>query len=285
MNTIAVGVDLSPESEAAAHWAAASARDGDRLLLIHGFAAAVALQPLSEFELDFDVTATRQAAAAHLTALAGRLGTRRPGLRIETVVEHDFAIPLLTRLSGQVDLMVLGHHRPGLIERLTTGSISSALSARSRCPVVTVPYGNLATGGPVVAAIDADAPSDLALSTAFEYADATGNPVAIVCAIPDDAPPARIEALYARADALLDPWRRRFPDRDTTLQLVNGNPSRAVGEAVPQASLLVVTRPRAGSTFATWAGSVARAAQHHTRCPIAIVDHSRSGHLDRGSTS
>ena len=28
MNTIAVGVDLSPESEAAAHWAAASARDG-----------------------------------------------------------------------------------------------------------------------------------------------------------------------------------------------------------------------------------------------------------------
>ncbi|WP_254661199.1 universal stress protein [Gordonia sp. UCD-TK1] len=41
MNTIAVGVDLSPESEAAAHWAAASARDGDRLLLIHGFAAAL----------------------------------------------------------------------------------------------------------------------------------------------------------------------------------------------------------------------------------------------------
>ena len=55
--------------------------------------------------------------------------------------------------------------------------------------------------------------------------------------------------------------------------------------AVMAVALLVVTRPRAGSTFATWAGSVARAAQHHTRCPIAIVDHSRSGHLDRGSTS
>lgn len=276
MNTIAVGVDLSPESEAAARWAAASARVGDRVLLIHGFAAATALQPLSEFELDFDVSATRQAAVTHLAAMAARLGAHHPGLRIDPIVEHEFAIPLLTRVSGQVDLMVLGHHRPGLIERLTTGSISSALSARSRCPVVTVPYGNLAPGGPVVAAIDADAPSDLALSAAFEYADVTGSPVAVVCAIPDAAPPAQIESAYGRADALLEPWRRRFPDIDTTLQLVNGNPSRAVSEAVPQASLLVVTRPRAGSTFAAWAGSVARAAQHHTRCPIAIVDHSRT---------
>lgn len=276
MNTIAVGVDLSPESEAAARWAAASARIGDRLVLIHGFAAAGALQPLSEFELDFDVTATRRAAVDHLSAVASRLGAHHPGLRIDTVVEHDFAIPLLTRLSSQVDLMVVGHHRPGLIERLTTGSISSALSGRSHCTVVTVPYGNLATDGPVVAALDVDAPSDLALSTAFEYAGGTGNAVAVVCAIPDAAPPAQIESVYARADALLEPWRRRFPGCATTLQLVNGNPSRAVGEAVPQASLLVVTRPRAGSAFAAWAGSVARAAQHRTRCPIAIVDHSRT---------
>lgn len=245
-------------------------------MLIHGFAATAALQPLGEFDLDFDVAATRRAAVAHVSSMATRLAAQHAGLRIDTIVEHDFAIPLLTRVSDRVDLMVLGHHRPGLIERLTTGSISSALSARSHCPVVTVPYGNLATGGPVVAAIDVDAPSDLALSAAFEYADVTGCPVAVVCAISDAAPPAQIESVYARADALLAPWRRRFPDCDTTLQLVNGNPSRAVSEAVPQASLLVVTRPRAGSTFAAWAGSVARAAQHHTRCPIAIVDHSRT---------
>ncbi|WP_238421784.1 universal stress protein [Gordonia sp. 'Campus'] len=274
MTTIAAGVDLSPESEAAARWAAASARVGDRLLLVHGFAAAAALQPLSEFELDFDVASTRDTAVAHVARLADDLRAGHPDIDVRTLVEHEFPIPLLTRLSRDVDLLVLGHHRPGLIERLTTGSISSALSARSQCPVVTVPYGNLATGGPVVAAIDADAPSDLALATAFRYAQATHSSVAVISAIPDAAEPALIEAVFARSEAVLAPWRERFPECHATLQLVNGNPSRAITDAVPQASLLVFTRPRAGGSLATWAGSVARAAQHHTRCPIAIVDHS-----------
>ncbi|WP_439031525.1 universal stress protein [Gordonia terrae] len=274
MSTIAVGVDLSPESEAAARWAVASARAGDRLVLVHGFAAATGLTPLAEFEFEFDVVSTRDSALVHVGRLAESLRASRPELDVTTLVEHDFPIPLLTRLSREVDLLVVGHHRLGVIERLTTGSISSALSARSQCPVVTVPHGHLAASGPVVAAIDAAAPSDLALSTAFEYARAMHGSVAVVCAIPDAATPAQIEAVYARGEALLVPWRARFPECEVTLQLVNGDPSRAVTDAVPQASLLVFTRPRAGATLTTWAGSVARAAQHHTRCPIAIVDHS-----------
>ncbi|MCR5977450.1 universal stress protein [Gordonia jinghuaiqii] len=269
MTTIAVGVDLSDESEAAAQWAAASAPH-EHLLLVHGYAASMALAPLTEFDID----STRDATVAHVAGIADLLRAEHPGLEVSTVVEHDFAIPLLTRLSQHVDMLVLGHHRPGLIERLTTGSISAALSARARCPVVTVPYGNLTARGPVVVAVDVDAPSDLALDAAFEFARTTGHPISVICAIPDAATPARIADIYARAEAVVEPWRRRFPECTATLQLVNGAPHRAVVRAVPQASLLVVTRPRGGTSFPVWGNSVTRAAHGASSCPIAVVDHS-----------
>ncbi|MCZ0911103.1 universal stress protein [Gordonia amicalis] len=273
MKTIAVGLDHSQESEAAARWGAAAAvRRGGRLLLVHGYAPAGAAQSLAEF----DIENIRDAALARADAVANSLRADHPQLRVDTLVRPELPVPLLLQVSEHVDLLVLGHHRANWLERLTSGSVSAILTARSKCPVVTVPFGNVCFDGPVVVAVDVDAPSDEAIKTAFERARDIGQQVTIICAIPDDAAPEQISDAYARADALLDPWRRQYPDCPVTVQLVNGDPHRSLAEAVPQASLLVITRPRAGTAFPVWTTSVTRAAHHAARHPIAVVDHSAS---------
>ncbi|GAC70089.1 universal stress protein [Gordonia soli] len=270
MSTIAVGVDASIESEAAARWAAAVAdRGGHRVVLVHGYAPPMMIATLAEYDVD----SARAAAHDRVAAVADALHVDHPSLDITTIVEHLTAIPLLTNVSEHADVLVLGHHRAGWFERLTAGSISSALSARSRCPVVTVPYGNLVEHGPVVAAVDVEAPSEHAITAAFDRARDADGRITILCAIPDDLAADEIAEVYRRADALLDTWRELYPDCTVTLQLVNGNPHRALAEAVPQAALLVITRPRGGAGMTAWTTSVARAVHHSARCPIAIVDH------------
>ncbi|MEO9329129.1 universal stress protein [Gordonia aurantiaca] len=273
MTTIAVGLDHSPESEAAARWAAiAATRREARLLLVHGYAPTGTAQGLAEF----DIENIRDAAIARADAVAGALRRENPLLRVDTLVRPDLPIPLLLKVSEKVTLLVLGHHRAGWLERLTAGSVSATLAARAKCTVVTVPYGNVCFDGPVVAAIDVDAPSEKALEAAFKVSREIDQPVTVVCAIPDDAAPEEISEKYARVDALLVPWRQRYPDRRGTVQLINGDPHRSLAEAVPNASLLVLSRPRSGVAFPAWTTSVTRAALHAARYPVAVVDHSAS---------
>ncbi|WP_232717360.1 universal stress protein [Gordonia metallireducens] len=273
MSTVAVGLDHSPEAEAAARWGAAAAlRRGGRLLLVSGYAPAGAAQSLAEF----DIENIRDAALTRADAVAEALRAHHPDLHVDTLVKPELPVPLLLQVSEHVDLLVLGHHRASWLERLTAGSVSATLTARSKCPVVTVPFGNLSFDGPVVAAVDVDAPSGHAINTAFALAHEIGQSVTIICAIPDDAAPEHISDVYARADALLKPWRQQYPALPVNIQLVNGDPHRSLAEAVPQASLLVITRPRAGTIFPVWTTSVTRAAHHASRYPIAVIDHAAS---------
>ncbi|WP_279104576.1 universal stress protein [Gordonia paraffinivorans] len=273
MTTIAVGLDHSPESEAAARWAAPAAiRRDARLLLVHGYAPTGTAQGLAEF----DIENIRDAAIARADAVAAALRDDHPTLRVDTLIRPDLPIPLLLKVSAEVRLLVLGHHRAGWLERLTAGSVSAAVAARAKCNVVTVPFGNLCFDGPVVAAIDVDAPSEQALQSAFDVAREIDQPVTVISAISDDAAPEEISDAYVRAEALLAPWRQRYPDRHVTIQLINGDPRRSLAEAVPHAALLVISRPRSGVLFPAWITSVTRAAHHASKYPVAVVDHSVS---------
>ncbi|MBY4573289.1 stress protein [Gordonia paraffinivorans] len=273
MTAIAVGLDHSPESEAAARWAAiAATRREARVLLVHGYTPTGTAQGLAEF----DIENIRDAALVRADTVAEALRREHPLLQVDTLVRPDLPIPLLLNVSEKVTLLVLGHHRATWLERLTAGSVSAALAARAKCAVVTVPYGNVCFDGPVVAAIDVDAPSEQALENAFDVTREIDQPVTVVCAVPDDAAPEEISDAYARAEELLVPWRGRYPDRRVTIQLVNGDPHRSLAKAVPHASLLVISRPRSGVVFPAWTTSVTRAAHHASRYPVAVVDHSAS---------
>ena len=268
--TIAVGIDHSDESFAAARWAAAATenRHGS-MILIHSYAPPMFVQSMPGYRLDI----AHDDAAQHVAALADELRLAHPDTAISTVVSPDPVVPLLTSASHDVDVLVLGHHRRGWTERLMGGSISCALSGMSQCPVVTVPFGSAPAHGPVSRAVDVDSPSDRAFEVAFDRASLTDRPIAVVCAIPDDLPPHDITTTFTRAENLLRPWRHDYPDVHVTVRLVPGPPHRALAEAVPTASLQIVTRPRVRMARTLWIRSVARAMQRRARCPIAVVEY------------
>lgn len=231
--------------------------------------------PTTYFPTDGSEVATIRAAEEHIvTDVASVLRRDAPNLKIRTLVAPTSAVPLLEEVSESVDVLVVGHHRARWMERLISGSVSSSLSARARCPVVTVPYGNLAEHGPVVVALDVEAPATQVIELAFDRAQDTDRSVVVIHVVPDGAPTAQLEQLYAKTAAAIAPWSVRYPDCTVRIQLINGSPRHDLIEAVPQASLLVLTRPRAGTTLTRWIRSVSRAAQHRATCPIAMVDHS-----------
>lgn len=267
---VAVGVDETPEALAAARWAAAVvARRGGRLLLVHGYLLPAIYPPTAGAE----VTVLKAVQDEIVSEIADVLRREQPTITMSTLVERQPVVPLLKDVSTQVDLLVLGHHRAGWVERLISGSVSSALSARAHCPVVTVPYGNLAEHGPVVIALDVEAQSEQAMKLAFDRAKYTDQSVTVIHAVPDSAPAAELEQLYAQIADSIKPWRARYPACEVRIQLVNGSPHHTLVEAVPQASLLIVTRPRAGAMSGGWIRSVSRAAQRQATCPIAMVNH------------
>ncbi|NMO03875.1 universal stress protein [Gordonia sp. TBRC 11910] len=271
--TIAVGIDYSDESAAAARWAATMAEHhGWPMILVHGFAPPLFVGSLPGYRLDV----AHDVARRRVESLADDLRLTFPDLHLSTLLSSDPAVPLLVKVSTEVDALILGHHRPGWAERLTSTSISCTLSGLSHCPVVTVPFGHVTPHGPIALAIDVDAPSQRAFEVAFDRAELTHRAVAVVCAIPDDLSLADVESTYARADALLTPWRRRYPDCPTTLQLIPGEPHRTLADAVPDASLQVVTRPRLRHSRTRWISSVARAMQRRANSPIAVVEYEQA---------
>ncbi len=78
---------------------------------------------------------------------------RADALALERFVQERFARPVRTLLregdpvemiiedarTQDVDMIVLGHHRHGLLERLLSGSVARSVLERAPCPVVVIP--------------------------------------------------------------------------------------------------------------------------------------------------
>lgn len=136
---IGVGYSGSPESDAALAWAgqlAESAGATVRVMAVaeppQGFSPSisyginwVALKP------DGEEHAKRLVADA-----VEQLGERALGEAVVGVASDELA-----RLSGEVDLLVLGSRGYGPVRRTLLGSTSDRLIHDARCPVVVVPRG------------------------------------------------------------------------------------------------------------------------------------------------
>lgn len=137
-NSILVGVDGSPTSNAALDWAVAEATR--RKLPLHLFSAGLRQVPGGEAmyyapELAAEITREATAAAdAHLTAARTRTRDLAPELAVTLERGLDYAAGPLVERSSDADTVVVGHssHGPG----------RAPCSARSRCrwsPTPSVP--------------------------------------------------------------------------------------------------------------------------------------------------
>ncbi|GGV09335.1 universal stress protein [Streptomyces spectabilis] len=285
---IAVGVDGSAESLAAADWAAAEAAlRGAPLRIVHAWL------PQST-----DVTIARSkdelatAADAFVREAVTRVSGRHPDLTITSEVVQATPVDTLLGEAERSGMLVLGSRGHGALLGFLLGSYGQQVIADAAGPVVSVRAGTgTGAAGPdgagevVVGQHGEPEDSEAVLRFAFEAAAAHGAALRAVRAwtlpplyayntgvldVADQA--GGLEPLEQQAlTRALAPWRERFPDVPVTEHVEIGSAGQVLLSATADAGLLVVGRKTHRSPIGTRIGSVAHAALHHAGCPVAVV--------------
>ncbi|MCX4850103.1 universal stress protein [Streptomyces sp. NBC_00893] len=286
---VTVGLDGSPESLAAARWAAEEAeRRGLTLRLLHAWPL-LAREPAGvPAEKDQNYWARRI-----VRTTRAEIQAHHPGLSVVDNLVADDAEHALLRAASESEMTVLGSRGLLPVESYFLGDISLPVVARAERPVVLVragaedddrPSTRTGTSG-VVVALKLHGPCDDLLRFAFETAAARGMPLRAVHgrSLPVDAYvpwgvdhevaeeiSQETQELLART---LLAWRERFPQVDVTDGTALVSPAKAVVQAAEGADLLVVGRGPHHRGPAPSLGPVAQAAIHHAHCPVAVVPH------------
>ncbi|MFJ8436306.1 universal stress protein [Kitasatospora sp. NPDC094019] len=285
---VLAGVDGSPESTVAAHWAAGEAlRRGAPLRLLHAWPWLTDGRASFADPEDLPLTAQRM-----LAAVAEEVGARHPGLTVQTDVVLDAAVDGLvaaTEDPADADLLVLGSRGLGGFKGLLVGSVSMAVAGRAAVPVVVVrqpaPEADAGAVPEVVVGVDAGAPSDTVLDFAFRAAELRGARVravhgwdlpaafAVVGFLPSGTETARLQAAEEKAlAAALAEHRARHPHIEVVEQVRLGA-ARTLVEDSAAAVLLVVGRRRRPHDLAPRLGRTTHAVLHHAHPPVAVVPH------------
>lgn len=268
--SVAVGVDGTTGAADAAHYAAAVAGDrGWELVVVHAFqvpppTAGVPVELLTRVQQDADALVDDV-----LSRL--RLGTQT---RVHRIVTPSSPVTALRDVSEAASLLVLGRHRPDLVERLLGGRVGSAVAASARCPVVVVPQGWARRGAdrrPVVVALDAEGPAGPALGCAFEEAERRQVPVVALHAMALHDEDLSADDEQASLAAVLAGAKQDHPDVVVSTLLVHGDPTAQIVEASVRAGVVVVGRPHHGRRLGSWSRSVARAVLDRSTCPLLVA--------------
>ncbi|MFD7976380.1 universal stress protein [Streptomyces sp. NPDC059071] len=285
--TVTAGLDGSPESLAATQWAAQEA-----------LRRAVPLRLLRAWSLDedprtrvVDPATAREWGARTLAIAERRLRRRHPGLDVETEWVAGDPVEELCGAAEQAELLVLGSRSLGGLAGFFAGSVSLAVLARTRRPVVLVrPHDPLEPEeertGEVVIGLDVNAAADELLAFGFAAADRYGCGLRVVhrWAVPALYGPDLVGALpllmtevAADARRALDEalalWTEKFPDVAVVRDCRQGRPTQDLTELSPDARLVVVGRKVRRARIGTHIGAVTHAVLHHSLAPVAVVPH------------
>ncbi|MER5355960.1 universal stress protein [Kitasatospora sp. NPDC002551] len=289
---VLAGVDGSPESTAAAHWAAEEAlRRGAPLRLLHAWPWLTDGRAAFADPEELPVAAQRMLATA-----AEDVQARYPALSVGTDVVLDAAVDGLVAAAEDAQLLVLGSRGLGGFKGLLVGSVSIAVAGRASVPVVVVrptePEAATAAepaGEPgaaeVVVGVEATAPDDAVLDFAFREAALRGARIravhgwdlppafAVVGFLPNGTEMAQLQAAEEKSlAAALAAHRERHPDIEVVEQARLGAARTLVEDSVG-AALVVVGRRRRPHDLGPRLGRVAHAVLHHAQAPVAVVPH------------
>ncbi|WP_418955605.1 universal stress protein [Streptomyces tritici] len=288
--SVTVGVDGSPESVAAARWAAQEARlRGVPLRLVfvdewNGTATVPGVDP----------EVGRRWAEELLGEVAEAVRRGHPALEVETRrLSGRPATALVGEAAEAAGLLVLGSRGLGSVRGFLLGSVGMAAISTTERAVVLVrapeaPPTDQNVPEPasrsVVVGVDLDQFFAPLLDFAFQEAAYRGDrllalhawstpPVvrdasALVAAEREIAPD-----VARRLTQGLTPWRERFPSVELVERPCVGGPARLLLQAAAGADLVVVGRRVRKGVLAMHIGSVTHAVVHHCAVPVAVVAH------------
>ena len=286
---VVVGYDASPEAGLALGWAADWAELHRSRLMV-----ACAVDPVLSAGprpvTGPDVVTLRRAVDRVATQGVDLVRPEHPRLDIRSIGAVGHPSAELVALSGEADLVVVGRRTRLENPAASVGSVSFALSAHSRCPVVVVQgHRRLGQGRPVVVGVDASRPSTRAVAFAAEAAEAAGADLVLVSAWSgrDVAPwldelwgglghgPDRVEAELERATWAVEEAerfvRQSHPGIRTTRRTPSGHETDALLAESQEAGLLVVGARGGGGFAGLLLGSVSRGVLRRADLPVAVV--------------
>ncbi|MER6687585.1 universal stress protein [Streptomyces minutiscleroticus] len=297
--TITVGLDGSPESRAAAEWAAREAElRGLPLKLVHVWEPVP--EPMAQAPLLGAETHQHWTERIPREAAEG-LRLRHPVVDVLTEQLAGRPSDALVDAAKDADLLVLGSRALSGIGGFLVGSVGQAVVARTETPVVLVRAGeqaadehaadpsgvpSAATGfRPVVLGLDTDRPDETVIAFAFEEAARRGTALHVVQGW--NLPPYYVYGMAADADLLneiarqrvaeltqvLGPWRQKYPGVEVVEVSRSSSPAQHIVDASREASLVVVGRRIRRSPFGVHLGPVTHAVLHHATAPVAVVAH------------
>ncbi|MFD8193805.1 universal stress protein [Streptomyces wuyuanensis] len=285
--TVTVGLDGSQESLTATQWAAQEAlRRAVPLRLLRAWSSE---DPRTRL---VDPATARGWGERTLATTERRLRRRHPGLDVETRWVADAPVEVLCAAAEEAELLVLGSRGLGGLAGFLAGSVSLAVLARTRRPVVLVrPHDPLQpeedrAGGDVVIGLDVSAPGDEVLAFGFAAADRYGCGLRVVhrWAVPALYGPDTggvlpmlmtevAEDARRALDEALAPWTEKFPGVPVLRDCRRGRPAQALLELSRDARLVVVGRRVRRARIGTHIGAVTHAVLHHCLTPVAVVPH------------
>ncbi|BBY43504.1 universal stress protein [Mycolicibacterium celeriflavum] len=281
---ILVGVDGSPDSEAAIRWATHEALMREQpIRLLHAIAPVVVTWPVAYLEasyLDSMEANGRDVLDQAQKIVQAAAGDNAPPA-IETQVVHAAAPPALVAASRKAYMTVSGSRGLGAIGRALLGSVSSGLLHHGQGPVAILGAGNARPGddtSPVLLGVDGSPASEEATALAFDEASRRGVGLVALHAWSDvgfgsigsDWDRYEGEGHRILAERLAG-WQERYPDVQVQRRIVSDEPARRLVEPSEQAQLVVVgSRGRGGFTSLVL-GSVAAKVAQAAAGPVVVV--------------
>lgn len=282
---LVVGVDGSPHSLRATDWAVdQAARHGLALRLV--YASRWENYEGSAVAYGHD-SPTEQARAQHLVAsFAERAERANPEVKVSTEVVPEDTVTALLREAETAYALVTGSHGRGAVAGLLLGSVSLAVAARARCPVIVVrgDEASVAARHERILIGVGDHVGVEALRFAFREAQARHCPIDAVRAwrcpayegadhplLAGDSAHAHETQASQLLDQALTGLTREYPDVSVRRATVEGPARTVLLQRAAAADLVIVGARRRPGHLGLQLGRVAHTLLHHAPCPVAVV--------------
>ncbi|MGO1316129.1 MAG: universal stress protein [Cellulomonadaceae bacterium] len=306
-DVVLVGVDGSTPSLYALDWAVAQAgRTGWGVHVVCTYS----LPSFTAASLDggyaaLDDTAILEGAKAIVEEAKSR--AQAAGARVTASVATGDPAGVLVEMSKQYGLVVVGTRGRGGFTGRLLGTVSSALPAHAKCPVVVVPYTDekeqAPTPGPleeagftnrgnrplipvrrIVVGVDGSATAERALRAAIAQAQIWECELVAVAGVPVGSGVGMLSWLPAAVDheavladvaeglnVIVDRVLKDYPGATVRRIVLDGSGAELLTEFSTASDLVVVGSRGRGGFTGLLLGSTSQAVLHHSKCPVMVI--------------